>query len=54
MYKNKRLFGAERLQKTLNQSKGDAISYVRNSIRRFTKDAEQSDDITMMEIVFKK
>ena len=49
-----KLFGAERLQKTLNQSKGDAISYVRNSIRRFTKGAEQSDDITMMEIVFKK
>ena len=51
--KDEKLFGPERLQKTLNQGKGDTISRVHGGIRRFTKGAQQSDDITMMEIVFK-
>ena len=49
-----KLYGSERLQKALNQAGGDTLSRVRKGIHCFTKCAEQSDDITMMEIVFKK
>ena len=51
--KTEKLFGQERLQKALNQGKGDSMSRVRSGIHRFTKGASQSDDITMMEIIFK-
>ena len=52
--KTEKLYGPERLQKVLNQGAGDTISRVRDGIRRFTKGANQSDDITMMEIIFKE
>ena len=51
--KTEKLFGPERLQKTLNQGACDTLSHVRSGIHRFTKGADQSDDITMMEVVFK-
>ena len=50
--KTEKLFGPERLQKALNQGKDDTISRVKSAIHRFTKGAQQSDDITMMEIIF--
>jgi len=52
--KAEKLYGPERLQKVLNQGQGNTLSRVRKGIHRFTKGADQSDDITMMEIVFKK
>ena len=52
--KTEKLFGPERLQKALNQGKGNTLSRVQASIHRFTRGAAQSDDITMMEIIFKK
>ena len=52
--KDQKLYDKTRLEKTLNQPvKTDTLTHVHSSIRRFTKGAEQSDDITMMEIVFK-
>ncbi|MBP5344369.1 MAG: SpoIIE family protein phosphatase [Alphaproteobacteria bacterium] len=52
--KTEKLYGPERLQKALNQGTGDTISRVRHRIHRFTKGANQSDDITMMEVILKK
>ena len=55
--KEEKLFGSERLQKTLNQkmlSLPDTIPHVRKNIKRFVKDAPQSDDITMMMVEFHK
>ena len=52
--KAEKLYGPERLKKVLNQGKGDTLSRVKNGIHRFTKGANQSDDITMMEIIFKR
>ena len=52
--KAEKLYGPQRLQKVLNQCSQDTLSRVLRGIRRFTKSADQSDDITMMEIVFKK
>ena len=52
--KDQKLYDKTRLEKTLNQPvKTDTLTHVHSSIRRFTKGAEQSDDITMMEITFK-
>ena len=51
--KTEKLYGPERLQKILNQGSGDTLSRVKSGIHRFTKGAQQSDDITMMEIIFK-
>ena len=52
--KAEKLYGPERLQKILNQNSGNTLSRVHGGIHHFTKGANQSDDITMMEIVFKK
>ena len=51
--KAEKLYGSDRLQKVLNQHSEDTLSRVKNGIHRFTKGADQSDDITMMEIIFK-
>ena len=51
--KAEKLYGSDRLQKVLNQHSEDTLSRVKSGIHRFTKGAQQSDDITMMEIVFK-
>lgn len=55
--KEEKLFGSERLQKTLNQkmlSLPATIVHIQKSIQRFVKGAPQSDDITMMILVFHK
>ena len=52
--KTEKLYGPDRLQKVLNQHSEDTLSRVKSAIHRFTKGADQSDDITMMEIIFKK
>ena len=55
--KAEKLFGPERLKKLLNQNqtkRHDTLDHVRQGITRFTKEAAQSDDITMMEIIFHK
>ncbi len=49
--KGEKLFGYERLQKALNRKKlslADTLTFVRQNIQQFVKDAPQSDDITMM------
>ena len=53
--KTEKLFGPKRLVQTLNQnvlSLSDTITHVHKNIRRFTKGAAQSDDITMMILEF--
>jgi len=55
--KDEKLYGPDRLQKVLNQKEGsiaDTLVRVHKGIERFTKGADQSDDITMMEILFHK
>ena len=53
--KTEKLFGADRLEKALNQkelSLPDTLTHVRGQIQRFVKGAPQSDDITMMLLEF--
>ena len=53
--KDEKLFGPQRLKKALNQkilSLADTLSHVHISIQHFVKDADQSDDITMMSLEF--
>lgn len=53
--KTEKLFGKERLIKLLNQkttSLSQTLERVQTGIHRFTKGAEQSDDITMMELIY--
>ena len=53
--KTEKLFGADRLEKALNQkdlSLPDTLTHVRGQIHRFVKGAPQSDDITMMLLEF--
>ena len=53
--KDEKLFGSDRLKKTLNQKalkKENTLDFVHKAIKNFTKEAPQSDDITMMEIKF--
>ena len=55
--KEEKLFGAERLQKALNEktlSLSDTLTCVHRNIQYFVKDAPQSDDITMMILEFHK
>lgn len=55
--KDEKLYGPDRLQKVLNQKDGsvaDTLKRVHKGITHFTKGAAQSDDITMMEIIFHK
>ena len=55
--RDEKLFGPERLQKTLNQkelSLPNTLIQVHKSIQRFVKGASQSDDITMMILEFHK
>ena len=55
--KDEKLYGPERLKKVLNQKEGsviDSLNRVHKGITFFTKGAPQSDDITMMEIIFHK
>ena len=55
--KDEKLYGPERLQKVLNKlstSIADTLALVKKGIARFTKGAPQSDDVTMMEIIFHK
>ena len=49
------MFGEERLQNVLNQkevSLSDTLTYVYAEIKKFVKDAPQSDDITMLALEF--
>ncbi|MDY6407995.1 MAG: SpoIIE family protein phosphatase [Pseudomonadota bacterium] len=55
--RDKKLFGPDRLKTLLNRrdySLVDTISCVHRGINRFVRGAEQSDDITIMVIEFKK
>ena len=55
--KEEKLFGPDRLQKTLNRKDmtlPETLTSVRQAIQRFVKGAEQSDDITMMILEFHK
>lgn len=55
--KDEKLYGPERLQKILNKengSVGETLDRVHKGIARFTKGTSQSDDVTMMEIIFHK
>jgi len=54
---NCKMFGEERLEKTLNQketSLPDTLSQVHKDIKNFVKTAPQSDDITMLALEFHK
>ena len=53
----KKLFGEKRLLDTFSSSNGDAeqdIKNVRDAVKNFAGDARQSDDITMLEVIYKK
>ena len=52
---NGEFYGDERLENILNQdlqSPFDALNQVKNDVAEFTQGAEQSDDLTMLEILF--
>lgn len=53
--KDEKLYGPDRLKKALEQSQGgitETLKHVQQGIARFTKGADQSDDITMMVLIF--
>lgn len=53
--KDEKLFGSDRLLKTLNRKEtpiAETLDRVKESIKKYVKDAEQSDDITMMELLY--